>query len=73
MLRDSSGRIIRYAEKYLSSNRELLDTFKGSDGHDIGYRVGVKETLEVKKFKKQAVSLFKGKLRKIIPFLKPIK
>lgn len=73
LLRDPSGRVIRYAEKYLSSNRELLDTFKGSDGHDIGYRVGVRETHEVKKFKKLAVSLFKSKLRKIIPFLKPIK
>lgn len=73
LLRDSCGRVIRYAEKYLSSNRELLDTFKGSDGHDIGYRVGVRETLEVKKFKKQAIAnLFKNKLRKIIPYLKPI-
>lgn len=69
MLRDPSGRVIRYVEKYISSNRELLDTFKGSDGYDIGYRVGGRESLEDKRFKKQIVSLIKGKLRKIIPKL----
>ena len=64
---------MRYAEKYISSNRELLSSLKSDDAHDLGYRVGFRDAFEVKKFKKQATSLFKNKLRKIIPYLKLIK
>ena len=73
LLRDSFGRVVRYAEKYISSNRELLSSLKSDDAHDLGYRVGFIDAFEVKKFKKQATSLFKNKIRKIIPYLKLIK
>ncbi|WP_040615032.1 hypothetical protein [Rickettsiella grylli] len=60
----------RYSEKYISSNRELLNTMKSDDAHDLGYRVGFRDGFEVKKFKKQATNLFRDKLKRFIPYIK---
>ncbi|WP_218813593.1 hypothetical protein [Rickettsiella endosymbiont of Dermanyssus gallinae] len=70
LLKDSFGRIARYSEKYISSNRDLLNTMKSDDAHDLGYRVGFRDGFEIKKFKKQAENLFRNKLKKFIPYIK---
>lgn len=70
LLRDSSGNIIRYSEKYISSNREILKNMKSEDTHDLGYRVGFREGFNTKKYKKQISSNIKNKILQLIPFCK---
>ena len=68
---DSNGSIVlinedgserRYSEKYISSDRELLNTLDGSDAHDIGYRVGFKDGLSINEKKKNALNSLKRHL-----------
>lgn len=67
LLKDTTGKIKRYSEKYISSNRrDLLKTMKAEDAHDLGYRVGFRNGFETKKYKKQIKSLFSDKLKKFI-------
>lgn len=70
LLKNSFGKISRYSEKYISSNRELLNTMKSDDAHDLGYRVGFRDGFEIKKFKQQTRNLFRDKLKRFIPYIK---
>jgi hypothetical protein len=73
VLRGPSGKVQRYSEKNVSSNRELLSSMRGEDAHDLGYRVGFRDGLQIKNFKKQAANFFKNKIKKIIPRLRIVK
>ncbi|AHE66198.1 hypothetical protein [Legionella oakridgensis] len=68
LLRDSSGREYRYSEKYISSSREMIKKLKSEDAHDLGYRVGFREGLDAKKYKKQLSGNIRSKFMKFIPF-----
>lgn len=51
----------RYSEKFISSNRDLLNTIPSLDAHDIGYRVGFKDGLSINEKKKGALKFLKEK------------
>lgn len=70
LLMNSFGKTTRYSEKYISSNRELLNTMKSDDAHDLGYRVGFRDGFEIKKLKQKATNLFRDKLKRFIPYVK---
>lgn len=67
VLQDEKGRIKRYSERSISSNRELLNSMSGRDAHDLGYRVGFKDGLAVTRYMKQAKKTIKEKIRRLIP------
>ena len=43
LLRDSSGRMKRYAEKEISSSKAMIAKLDSLDAHDLGYRVGFRD------------------------------
>lgn len=47
----------------------MLKDFDSLDAHDIGYRVGFREGLRIKNYKKNCISI-KNKIVQFIPFLK---
>lgn len=67
VLKDSSGNVKRYSEKYISSNREMLDKLDPKDAHDIGYRVGFREGLSISAQKNNLSVKMVSKLSKFIP------
>lgn len=66
LLGDSLGRERRYAEKFVSSNREMINSLHSQDAHDLGYRVGFREGINIKKVKKQVSPGIKKKILKFI-------
>ncbi|MBA3537312.1 MAG: hypothetical protein H0T84_12000 [Tatlockia sp.] len=66
LLRDSAGNEHRYAEKFVSSNREMIYDLQSQDAHDLGYRVGFRDGINVKNLKKQISSNIKNKILKYI-------
>lgn len=67
LLRDVNGVVKRYSEKYLSSDREMIKSLNSEDAHDLGYRVGFKDGIEIKKMKRQLLGSFGSVVRKLIP------
>lgn len=68
LLRDSSGKECRFSEKNISSTREMIKDMRSEDAHDLGYRVGFREGVNSKKYKKQASKDIKSKIMKFLPF-----
>ena len=73
VLRDPSGAIRRYSEKYISSTRELLNTMHSEDAHDLGYRVGFRDGFRARDFKNQAKNILKKNFKKFAPIFRMIK
>jgi len=67
LLRDVNGVVKRYSEKYLSSDREMIKSLNSEDAHDLGYRVGFRDGIAIKKMKNQLLDSFKNAVRKLIP------
>lgn len=70
LLRDSSGKEVRYSEKHISSSREIIKDMISEDAHDLGYRVGFKDGFGAKKFTNQTSKNIKAQLMKFNPFKK---
>ncbi|MFA5958996.1 MAG: hypothetical protein WC785_00590 [Tatlockia sp.] len=68
LLRDFSGKECRFSEKHISSTRTMIKDMRSEDAHDLGYRVGFREGLHAKKYKKQASKEFRAKIMRFIPF-----
>ena len=68
LLRDSSGKECRFSEKNISSTREMIKDMRSEDAHDLGYRVGFREGVNAKKYKKQASKDIRAKIMRFIPF-----
>lgn len=66
VLRGASGEEKRYAEKFVSSNRDMVNDMQSLDAHDLGYRVGFRDGISAKSAKKQLSSNLKDKLLKFI-------
>lgn len=66
VLRDRSGNIKRYSERMISSDRGMLKDLLSEDAHDIGYRVGFKDGMELKKQKTQLTTSLRSKILKLI-------
>ncbi len=67
LIRDVNGVVKRYSERYLSSDREMIKSLNSEDAHDLGYRVGFRDVIEVKKMKNQLLGSFRNAVRKLIP------
>ena len=68
LLRDSSGKECRFSEKHISSTRKMIKDMRSEDAHDLGYRVGFREGVNAKKYKKQASKDIRAKIMSFIPF-----
>lgn len=69
LLMDSSGKEQRYSEKNISRSREMIKEMHSEDAHDLGYRVGLREGLGIKKYAKKASNI-KDRLYSLISFNK---
>ena len=68
VLMDTSGKVKRYSEKEISSERILLGSMNSEDAHDLGYRVGFREGFSIiKKQEKILITIIKNKIRKLAP------
>ena len=70
VLRDSNGVEQRYSERLISSDREMIRSLDSEDAHDLGYRVGFRDGLDIKK-QKGKDGLLKNKLLNLIKFKYP--
>lgn len=66
LLRDTAGVVKRYSEQHISNDRILLKDLLSEEAHDIGYRVGFRDGMELKKQKMQLASGIKSKILKLI-------
>ncbi|MCB1454677.1 MAG: hypothetical protein KDJ43_13625, partial [Rhizobiaceae bacterium] len=73
VLKMPSGSEQRFSEKYLSTNRrDLLQDMLSEDAHDLGYRVGFRDGIDIEAQKKKILSTPVKKLVKYIPILRLI-
>lgn len=70
LLRDSRGRVKRYAERLVSSNHEMIASLSSHDAHSLGYRVGYRDGTNVATEKNK---LKKGRLKATLKKLFPLK
>ena len=70
LLRDHSEKECRYSEKHISSSREMIKEMRSEDAHDLGYRVGFREGINGRKYKKLAAKGIREKIMKFITFSK---
>lgn len=66
LLRDSTGEVKRYSEHHISNDRILLKELLSEEAHDIGYRVGFRDGMELKKQKMRLGNGIKSKILKLI-------
>lgn len=66
VLKNSQGKIKRYAEKLVSQDPQLISSLPAKQAHDLGYRVGFQAALSIHKQKKQLKNRFKNTVRKWI-------
>lgn len=69
LLRDSAGVERRYSERLVSADREMIRSLESEDAHDLGYRVGFNDGLDIKKYKHKGIIL-KNKILSLINFSK---
>lgn len=71
LLKDGRGRIKRYAERLISSDKEMIASLNSHDAHSLGYRVGYKDGLNATNEKaKLKKTKFKATLKKLFPLCK---
>lgn len=74
VLKMSSGRTQRFSENYISTyRRDVLQSMRPEDAHDLGYRVGFKEGASIQQQKLKANKLRKHNISKFFPILRLIK